>query len=102
MYRYDFDGNGVDTFGDGGPVPGGDALGFSGDSGGGLFVNGNVVGLHLGRPSGSIQWGTVGVASQLSAYSQFIISTTGVPEPASMIAIGMGLGALVLRRRTKR
>ena len=101
MYRYDFDGNGVDTFGDGGPVPGGDALGFSGDSGGGLFVNGQVVGLHLGRPNGGIQWGTVAVASQLSAYSQFIIATSGVPEPASMIAIGMGLSALALRRRRK-
>lgn len=101
MYRYDFDGNGVDTFGDGGPIPGGDALGFSGDSGGGLFVNGSVIGLHLGRPSGSIQWGTVAVASQLSAYSQFIVSTTGVPEPATMLAIGTGIAAMAFRRRKK-
>jgi hypothetical protein len=101
MYRYDFDGNGVDTMGDGGPVAGGDALGFSGDSGCPVFANNEVIGLHVGRFTGSIQFGTVGAAVQLPFYSQFIQSTTGVPEPASMIAISMGLSALALKRRKK-
>lgn len=101
MYRYDFDGNGVDTMGDGGPVAGGDALGFSGDSGCPIFANSEVIGLHVGRFTSSIQFGTVGAAVQLPFYSQFIQSTTGVPEPATMIAIGMGVSALALRRRKK-
>ncbi len=101
-YRYDFDGDGVDFFNDGGPVSGGDATGLSGDSGGGMFANGSVFALHVGRTAGSgggTQFGTVGVGIRLSNYASFIQTTTGVPEPASMLALGLGAGVVAIRRR---
>ncbi|MBX3118843.1 MAG: trypsin-like serine protease [Fimbriimonadaceae bacterium] len=104
VYRYDFDGDGVDFFNDGGPVSGGDALGLSGDSGGGIFENGNVFALHVGRFGGSgggTQFGTIGVGIRLSHYSDFIRTTTGVPEPGTVAAVAFGIGALAVRRRKR-
>ncbi len=102
MYRYDFDGNNVDSFGDAGPVTGGDAVGLSGDSGGGLFANGSLFALHNGRQGGFgganlDQWGTVGVGIRLSDYRGFINGT--VPEPMTIAALGLGTLALLRRKR---
>lgn len=105
VYRYDFDGDNVDFFGDGGPVAGGDSTGLSGDSGCGMFFNNQVFALHVGRFAGSgggTQFGTIGVGIQLASYREFIQSTTGVPEPATLAALGLGLTALAARRRRAR
>lgn len=100
MYRYDLDGNSVDSFGDGGPISGGDGMGLSGDSGCGIFnANGEVVSLHLGRQGGfpSTNYGTVGVGIRLADYQSFIQST--VPEPATASALALGAIAMLRRRR---
>jgi hypothetical protein len=108
VYRYDFDGNGTDTYGDGGPVTGGDALGLSGDSGAPLFAtsgrNISVFALHVGRytlqGAGGSDFGTLGVGIRLSDYSQFINDTV-VPEPGTMAVLGLGALAAIRRKRKK-
>lgn len=103
---YDLDGNGQDTFEDGGPIAGEAGQNF-GDSGGGWFrnvsgqqrivaVNSFIFDAH--NNGNSFDFGDGGGAVDLFEYQEWITANT-VPEPASMAALALGLAAVARRRR---
>jgi hypothetical protein len=95
----DFDGNGVDTWGDGGPLQTEVTLG-GGDSGGPTFllVNGRyqVIGIHswIGSVSGGPQppqYGSVFGDIRVSAYASFIQSNRDETVPVTDFEVLRGL-----------
>jgi hypothetical protein len=117
VIEFDIDGNGIDTFGDGGPILNGntnlEATYAGGDSGGGAFLNISGVWRLVGtndfifdanNPPNGNNWdfGDGGGAIHLGAYQNWIESTIHpVPEPASLAALGIGALALLRRRRAR-
>jgi hypothetical protein len=105
---YDLDGNGVDTFQDGGPIAGEAGLNF-GDSGGGWFrdVSGTkfivAVNSFIFDGNGNnnfLDFGDGGGAVDLNNYREWVTLNT-VPEPATMVAMAAGIAAVLCRRRRR-
>lgn len=103
---YDLDGNGMDTFQDGGPIAGEAGLNF-GDSGGGTFreigASKFIIGVNSfifdnNSNNNAYDFGDGGGFVDLNNYSQWVIQNT-VPEPATLAAMAAGLGLLLRRRR---
>src|SRR5206468_302157 len=83
-----------------------EGLGVNHDSGGAMFSStGSLLGLILYldtsanplQPAGTAIYGDETDAGDLSKYYSQILSTTGVPEPASTAAL-VGAAGLLLRR----
>ena len=102
------------TYGSGNPVAGEGGI-LSGDSGGAWLVpNGsswNIIAVNsfifdAGGAGGPINnfldWGDGGGAVDLFQYENWIETNAPVPEPASMIALGLGVAALAARRRRRK
>lgn len=104
------------TLGNGDPIAGEGGM-LPGDSGGAWLINvsGNwrLIGVNSfisdtggnggnGGWSQYLDWGDQGGAVDVNQYSQWIESNAPVPEPASMIALGLGVAALAARRRNRK
>jgi hypothetical protein len=114
--EFDLDGNGIDRFGDGGPLlnNGANIEASYGvlDSGGGMFLNVSgawrLVGtndfrIDFNGNSNELDFGDGGGAVNLAAYQNWIEATIHpVPEPATMIALSAGIAGLLARRRRAR
>jgi hypothetical protein len=95
---YDFDGNGVNTFGSVGLGAGHEVVITSGDSGGPSFRDGKIVGVHstisvFGYPWA--QYGDIGTDTRVSSYAQELLDS--VPEPSALILFSLGLILLLLK-----
>jgi len=96
-------GSGTPIVGEGGVLPG--------DSGGAWFLNsgGNwrIIGVNsfiFNTGGGSatndfLDWGDGGGAVDLNSHSAWIEANAPVPEPASMVALAIGVAAMARRRR---
>jgi hypothetical protein len=105
---YDLDGNGIDFFGDGGPIQGEASL-VSGDSGGAWLVQiggvWRIVGVSafvadFNNNGRFHDFGDGGGAVELRLEENWIRANT-VPEPGTMIALVAGVAALAVRRRRR-
>jgi len=103
-YIYDLDNptGGIGTLGLGAVANEGGLWG--GDSGGGFFVGGKLVGVNsfvanVVGGSGQNDYGDWGGAVRLASYQGWITST--VPEPGSMAVMGLGIAALIRRRKSR-
>jgi hypothetical protein len=95
---------------EGGLLPGDSGGAWLVDTGGG---NWRLVGVNSfisdtggnggnGGWSAFLDWGDAGGAVDVNNYSQWIEANAPVPEPASMIALGLGVAALAARRRNRK
>jgi hypothetical protein len=77
-----------------------------GDSGGGLFIGGQLAGVHsflaFVDGTGDADYGDLTGSTRVSSSVGWIYSVTGVPEPGTVLLFGLGLGALAVAGRRRR
>ncbi len=78
--------------------------GTNGDSGGGLFINGQIAGVtafQVGNPFGGANTAYNVFNPEISTWISDTRGTTAVPEPSSIILFGIGGTIAALKRRRK-